>query len=93
MLNHIHTPLIFVLIALIISIKKSGINKRTYYMIITLSLLGNFLNLLSIESLTAVNITPHGLMDYFISTAITLIISLIILLIFHLLKKVNENYE
>lgn len=92
MLNNIRTPLLFVLIALIMSIKKRGINKKTYYMIITLSLLGNFLNLLSFESLNAVNITPHGLIDYFISTATTLIISLIILLIFHLIKKVNDNY-
>jgi hypothetical protein len=93
MLNDIRTPLMFVLIALIISIKKSGINKRTYYIVIALSLLGHFLNLLSIESLSAVNITLHGLIDYFISTAITLIISLMILLIFHLLEKVNKNYE
>ncbi len=93
MLNDILTPLMFVLIALIISIKKSGINKRTYYIVIALSLLGHFLTLLSIESLSAVNITFHGIIDYFISTAITLIISLIILLIFQLIKKVNENYE
>jgi hypothetical protein len=93
MLNDLRTPLMFVLISIFISIKKKGINKNTYYIVITFSFLGNLLNLLSIENLTAVNITVDGLIDYFTTTAITLIISLIILLIFHLLKKVNANYE
>lgn len=88
----IFKPLGFVLIAIFLSKKLKEISVKTILSTALLAFLSNLSKLRSLEQIKTDILTKDGFLHYCISSAITMAIAIIILLIYGFIKKRN-TYE